>query len=87
MGNCLCKDSAVDGETYGEHNHVQTENTIVPDFSEDNIGAGDTTNPGFKFPTSANVDKLVLETLGVIGRLVDKYESFELSKVGVDDVE
>lgn len=72
MGNCLCKDSIVEGETYCERNNVQEDDSVVPNTNEHNAADGDTSSSGFKFPTSANVDKLVLETLGVIGRLVDK---------------
>lgn len=66
MGACLCKDCP-DGQENG--NNENDEDTAVP--SIDSHAAGDP-SPDFKFPTSANIDKLVLETLGVIGCLVDK---------------
>lgn len=73
MGNCLGKDGPTDGETYQPHNNIQNINTIVPPPADENNLPGNATNCGFNFPTSSNVDKLVLETLQVIGRLVDKY--------------
>ena len=72
MGNCLCKDSPDDLQPYSNHNHANSDNTVLSDSSIDLVSAGDTSSSGFKFPTSANIDKLVLETLGVIGSLVDK---------------
>ncbi|XP_043286740.1 RING finger and SPRY domain-containing protein 1-like [Venturia canescens] len=71
MGNCLCKESPANGETYHMHNNVQNVNTIVPEPTEDNNAASNAANCGFKFPTSSNIDKLVLELLQIIGRLVD----------------
>lgn len=68
MGNCLCKDTP---EGHGQ-NHAGTENTISPESIVDTVASGDITNTTFMFPSSAHIDKLVLETLGVIGSLVDK---------------
>lgn len=66
MGACLCKDCPDDQDNGSNENNDET---TVP--SNDSHAGGDS-SPGFKFPTSANIDKLVLETLGVIGSLVDK---------------
>lgn len=71
MGNCLCKDTP-ELEIYDGHNHAETENTILPESSVGTVASSDVSTTTFKFPTSANIDKLVLETLGVIGSLVDK---------------
>lgn len=70
MGNCLCKNSEEEQETTNElRDNVEAQNTIFPDNCNDN----QSNEPfSFRFPTSENVDKLVLETLGVIGGLVDK---------------
>ncbi|XP_046606645.1 RING finger and SPRY domain-containing protein 1-like [Neodiprion virginianus] len=73
MGNCLCKDTQDELEPYSNRNHnAQIGNTVIP-IANDTVAAGDaaTASPTFRFPTSANVDRLVLETLGVIGTLVD----------------
>ncbi|KAK0081567.1 hypothetical protein PV325_011932 [Microctonus aethiopoides] len=69
MGNCLCKNSEEEQETTNElRDNVEAQNTIFPDNCNDN----QSNEPfSFRFPTSENVDKLVLETLGVIGELVD----------------
>lgn len=72
MGNCLCKDTPEELEVYNGQNHAETENTILPESSVGTVASGDMSTTTFKFPTSANIDKLVLETLGVIGSLVDK---------------
>lgn len=73
MGNCLCKDTPEDLETYNGHqNHAESENTILPQANVSTVVSGDTASPTFKFPTSTAIDMLVLETLGVIGSLVDK---------------
>ncbi|KAL2725568.1 RING finger and SPRY domain-containing protein 1-like [Vespula squamosa] len=72
MGNCLCKDTPEDLETYNGHqNHAESENTILPQANVSTVVSGDTTSPIFKFPRSLVIDILVLETLGVIGSLVD----------------
>lgn len=72
MGNCLCKDSPDDHEPYTSNNHATSANTILPNSNVDLISSSDEDSTGFKFPTSVMIDKLVLETLGVIGLLVDK---------------
>lgn len=73
MGNCLCKDRLEEVEKiHRGQNHAGTENTVLPESSVDTVASGDVTSTPFKFSTSANIDKLVLETLGVIGSLVDK---------------
>lgn len=71
MGNCLCKDIPEELEVHHGHNHANTENTILPESNVGTIASNDMNITTFKFPTSANIDKLVLETLGVIGSLVD----------------
>ncbi|KOX73499.1 RING finger and SPRY domain-containing protein 1 [Melipona quadrifasciata] len=71
MGNCFCKDTQVELDIYNGHNYAQTENTILPESSVGTVASGDMSTTTFKFPTSANIDKLVLETLAVIGSLVD----------------
>ncbi|KMQ93323.1 ring finger and spry domain-containing protein 1 [Lasius niger] len=70
MGNCLCKDSP-ELETYGSNNHAQTQNTIIPEPSISLVSSSDSASTSFKFPTSAHIDKLVLETLGSLDTLVD----------------
>lgn len=79
MGNCLCKNgndedcdqnqtytsSRASGATILLDNHHAVEAVAA-------AAAASETPPNFKFPTSANIDKLVLEILGVIGLLVDK---------------
>ncbi|XP_076385864.1 RING finger and SPRY domain-containing protein 1 isoform X2 [Megachile rotundata] len=71
MGNCLCKDTPEDLDVYSGQNHAEIENTVLPESSVGTAASGDVTSTPFKFPTSANIDKLVLESLGVIGSLVD----------------
>lgn len=71
MGNCLCKDTPEELETYGG-NHGEAQNTILPEPSISIVSSSDSASPSFKFPTSANIDKLVLETLGSLDTLVDK---------------
>ncbi|XP_043461440.1 RING finger and SPRY domain-containing protein 1-like [Leptopilina heterotoma] len=71
MGNCLCKDSSDDHQPYTSNNHATSANTILPNSNVDLISSSDEDSTGFKFPTSVIIDKLVLETLGVIGLLVD----------------
>lgn len=72
MGNCLCKDTPEELEVYNGQNHAQVENTVLPESSIGTVASDDVTVTGFKFPNSANIDKLVLETLGIVGSLVDK---------------
>lgn len=72
MGNCLCKDIPEELEVHHGHNHANIENTILPESNVGTVASNDMNITTFKFPTSANIDKLVLETLGVIGSLVDK---------------
>ena len=70
MGNCLTKNNEEEQEATNEScNNVEVENTIFPDNCNDSQSRE---SFSFRFPTSENVDKLVLETLGVIGGLVDK---------------
>lgn len=71
MGNCLCKDTPEELEPYGSDNRVETQNTIIPESSISMVSSSGSAYP-FKFPTSANIDKLVLETLGSLDTLVDK---------------
>ncbi|XP_015606939.1 RING finger and SPRY domain-containing protein 1 [Cephus cinctus] len=71
MGNCLCKDTSEDDDAYRSHNHAQSGNTVLPVSNVDAIAAGDGSPPSLRFPISGLVDRLVLETLGVIGTLVD----------------
>ncbi|KAI4493323.1 hypothetical protein M0802_009491 [Mischocyttarus mexicanus] len=72
MGNCLCKDTPEDLETYNEHqNPTESQNTILPLPNASMVVHDDSTSSTFKFPTSTAIDMLVLETLGVIGSLVD----------------
>ncbi|XP_076649394.1 RING finger and SPRY domain-containing protein 1 [Halictus rubicundus] len=71
MGNCLGKDTPEVNEVFNGQNHAEAESTV---FSESNVGtaaSGSVTSAAFNFPNSANIDKLVLETLAVIGSLVD----------------
>ncbi|XP_066603456.1 RING finger and SPRY domain-containing protein 1-like [Prorops nasuta] len=70
MGNCCCKDTLEGIGTYDDQN-VTESGTSAFDTNAGTVESGDSPAPSFKFPTSANVDKLVLETLGVIGSLVD----------------
>lgn len=72
MGNCLCKDTPEELETYGSNNHAETQNTILPEPGISMVSSSDSASPSYKFPTSANIDKLVLETLGSLDTLVDK---------------
>lgn len=72
MGNCLCKDTPEEHEVYSGRNHADVENTLS-ELNVDTVASCDVTATPFKFPTSSNIDKLVLETLGVIGSLVDKW--------------
>lgn len=72
MGNCLCKDTPEELETYGSNNHAEAQNTILPEPTISMVSSSDSASPSFKFPTSANIDKLVLETLGSLDTLVDK---------------
>ena len=69
MGNCLCKDGNEE-PAQDSTNNGRTD-TILLDNHLETTSAAETAN-SYKFPTSANIDKLVLEILGVIGLLVDK---------------
>lgn len=71
MGNCLCKDTPEELETCGGNGHGEAQNTILPEPSISIVSSSDSASPSFKFPTSANIDKLVLETLGSLDTLVD----------------
>ena len=71
MGNCLCKDTPEELDIYGGQNHADAENTVLPESSVGTVASGDVTSTPFKFPTSAIIDKLVLETLSVVGCVVD----------------
>lgn len=70
MGNCLCKNGNEEPEQDPNSTRAMG-TTILLDQHVETIAANETTT-NFKFPTSANIDKLVLEILGVIGLLVDK---------------
>ncbi|KAF7988384.1 hypothetical protein HCN44_000957 [Aphidius gifuensis] len=70
MGNCWCKNSTEESEVYCDNNHVVNDTTIIPNNYNDN-SICDVNQPSFKFPTSVDIDKYVLETLSVIGALVD----------------
>lgn len=72
MGNCWCKNSTEDSEVYCDNNHVVNDNTILSNNCNDNNGLCEINQSNFKFPTSVDIDKYVLETLSVIGALVDK---------------
>lgn len=72
MGNCLCKDTPEELEAYNEYNHTRTENTILPETSVGTVASSNVSTTNFKFPTLANIDQLVFESLGVMGTLVDK---------------
>lgn len=70
MGNCLCKDSPEELEACNdERNNEVPDSTAVSNHSTETIGFNSTI---FKLPTSNNVDKLILETLGIIGTMIDK---------------
>lgn len=70
MGNCLCKDGNEESE-HASNNSRAMGATILLDNHVETIAANEAPT-NYKFPTSANIDKLVLEILGVIGLLVDK---------------
>lgn len=72
MGNCCCKDTLEELDIYGGQNHADAENTVLPESSVGTVASGDVSSTPFKFPTSAIIDKLVLETLSVVGCVVDK---------------
>ncbi|XP_043248420.1 RING finger and SPRY domain-containing protein 1-like [Colletes gigas] len=67
MGNCLCKETPEEHEVYSGHNDANAENSVLSESSASN----DVTATTFKFPTSSNIDKLVLETIEVIDFFVD----------------
>lgn len=71
MGNCLCKDSADELEACNdnERNNEAPDSQAVSNHSTETIGFNSSI---FKLPTSNNVDKLILETLGIIGTMIDK---------------
>lgn len=71
MGNCLCKNGNEESEQDPDNSTRAMGGTILLDNNVETIAANETTT-NYKFPTSANIDKLVLEILGVIGLLVDK---------------
>jgi hypothetical protein len=71
MGNCLGKNSNEESDQVPNNSTRATEATILSDNNVEAIAANETST-NYKFPTSANIDKLVLEILGVIGLLVDK---------------
>ncbi|KZC08409.1 PREDICTED: RING finger and SPRY domain-containing protein 1-like [Dufourea novaeangliae] len=70
MGNCLCKDTPEEHEVYNGQNHAEAENTVLSEFNIGTSASSSVTTVHFNFPNSAYIDKLVLETLGVIGSLV-----------------
>lgn len=70
MGNCLCKDGNEETEHDPDNSTRAMGATILSDNHVETIAVTETTN--YKFPTSTNIDKLVLEILEVIGLLVDK---------------
>lgn len=70
MGACLCKDGTNESDQTPATATNGLGTTILLDNHSETIAANEATN--YKFPTSANIDKLVLEILGVIGLLVDK---------------
>ncbi|XP_076244487.1 RING finger and SPRY domain-containing protein 1 [Calliopsis andreniformis] len=71
MGCCLCKDTLEELQAYNGQNHAEVENTVLPESSVGTVASDNVTCRGLKFPSSANIDKLVLETLSVVGSLVD----------------
>ncbi|XP_053994737.1 RING finger and SPRY domain-containing protein 1-like [Hylaeus anthracinus] len=71
MGNCLGKDTPEEHEAYSRHNRAYAQNTVLSESSIGTVSSSDMTATPFKFPTSFNIDKLVLETLGILGSLVD----------------
>lgn len=70
MGNCLCKNKNGESQNNASNGTVGQGDTIFHDNMDTTIPYE--TPPSYKFPTSTNIDKLVLEILGVIGMLVDK---------------
>lgn len=71
MGNCLCKDTNEESDQASNNNSRAVGATILLDNHVETITDNEAPT-NYKFPTSANIDKLVLEILGVIGLLVDK---------------
>ncbi|OXU25388.1 hypothetical protein TSAR_000474 [Trichomalopsis sarcophagae] len=70
MGNCLCKNGNEECEQDPNYDTRAMGATILLDNHVETIATNESTT-NYKFPTSANIDKLVLEILGVIGLLVD----------------
>ncbi|XP_012279544.1 RING finger and SPRY domain-containing protein 1 [Orussus abietinus] len=71
MGNCLRKASLDDLETCEGRNRADSRNRILSNRSENASATDDSSNPCFRFPTTDDIDKLVLDFLAVIRSLVD----------------
>lgn len=74
MGICWCKKKESENDSYfaQSNNVVAADNAVqqtAPSITADYYLEG----PEKGCPDSVTVDKLVLETLGIIGTLVDKY--------------
>jgi hypothetical protein len=76
MGTCLCKEQQSEGDaTTGTHNGTTVHSVSDHVPSNDCLDcyvAASSSGPCQKFPTSSVVDRLILDTLSVIGTLVEK---------------
>lgn len=71
MGNCLCKDCSGELDPYNVQQNVESDMTELPNPALDTI----TTNDDVRTNSKAyikHIERLILETLEVIGSLVDK---------------
>nr|CAD7424954.1 unnamed protein product [Timema monikensis] len=76
MGTCLCKEQSSETDedsNVGSQNGptVQTISAQVPAFEYESHTTASSSNFCNKFPACATVDRLILETLGIIGSLVE----------------
>lgn len=72
MGACICKDVPDTDEYVGNIRENITRARGLGDEYENYLSAR-SGSMRWKFPASTTVDKLVLETLNVVGSLVEKF--------------
>jgi hypothetical protein len=76
MGKCLCKEQQSDTDmTSGTHNgstvHSISSHVPANDYLDCSFPAS-SSGPCQKLPSSSTVDRLILDTLSIIGTLIEK---------------
>jgi len=74
MGACLCKEE-VDADEVSDVTREPQHNVSSPD-SLDHYVSARSGSIRWKHPAPSTVDKLILETLNVVGTLVEKWVAF-----------